>query len=175
MKKKLFFTFLLVSSICLQAQKVLIDKVNSDGRRFIATEPRGFTLGCFAGNKDTTWVLTYYLGEKREIDKGKKMLIKLSDGEIITLDNEKEIGPLDYETFFLSNSIIYVVQPCYYLSKENILSIIEKGIVKIRIETNIDVKDRTEKDCKRFNKLFAKGYNNIVEALKIKKDLYSDF
>ncbi len=103
------------------------------------------------------------------------MLIKLSDGEIITLENEKEIGPLDYETFFLSNRIIYVVQPCYYLSKENILSIIEKGIVKIRIETNIDVKDRTEKDCKRFNKLLAKGYNNIVEALKIKKDLYSDF
>lgn len=175
MKKRLLLTFLLISSLCIQAQKVFIDKVDSEGKRFIATSPRGFSLACFAKGSDTTWALTYYLGEKREIDRGRKMLIKLTDGQIITLENDNQIGPLDYETFFYSGSLHYVVQPMYKISKKDIMSIIQKGIIKIRIETNIDVQDRIEKDCKRFTKLFTKAYKNITKSLRTKMTLYSNF
>lgn len=82
---------------------------------------------------------------------------------------------MDYETFFYSGSLHYVVQPMYKISQKDIMSMTQKGIIKIRVETNIDVQDRIEKDCKRFTKLFIKAYNNITKSLRTNKTLYSNF
>lgn len=174
-KKVILLMSLLVSSMCLQAQKVIIDKADSDGKRYIATEFRGFSLGCYAGNNDTTWVLVYYLNEKREIDTGRKLLIKLSDEKVITLENAVQIGPLDYESNYYSGRMHYAVHPVYYISKKDLMSIMDKGMIKIRVETNIDTFDRSEKDCKRITKMLSEEYGNIMELLQVKKTLYTDF
>lgn len=175
MKKAFFVTILLFSSMCVHAQKVIIDKVDSDGKRYIATEFRGFSLGCYVEGNDTTWVLVYYLSEKREIDVGRKLLIKLSDEQVITLENKKQIGPLDFESDYYSGRMHYTVYPSYYISKKDLLSIIAKGMIKIRVETNIDTFDRKEKDCKRITESLSKEYKNIIELLQVKKTLYTDF
>ena len=175
MKKVFVFSLFVVISFYACAQKVLIDKPDSDGRRYIATEYRGFSLCCYAGSSDTTWALSYYLNEKCEIDEGRKLLIKLSDDQIITLENAKKIGPLDYESDYYSGRMHYIVYPFYYIEKDDLLSIISKGMVKVRVETNIDLIDWDEKRCKRVTESLIKEYKNISDLLQVKKDLYSDF
>lgn len=171
----LFFLFI-ISSLFAHGQKVVIDKVESDSSRFVATEYMGgFSLWCNVESCDTTWMLSFYLGEKREIDVGRKLLIKLSDDQIITLENVREIGPFDYDAKYWSGTMHYVVYPLYHVEKEDLLSIIRKGIIKIRVESNLDTHDYDKKVCEKTTKFLIEEYQNILALLQVKKDLYSDF
>lgn len=176
----------------LHAQKIVMDKAESDGKRYISTEQQtiiygkqnfwgvitetgiGMSLSCVASNNDTTWGIQLCVHEKVQIDEGRKLLIKLSDNSIITLENIEQIGPLDYETYIGANITVYSVYPLYYVSKNNLLTMLQIGVEKIRIETNIDYIDRMVKGKTMVDVLRAQ-YDNIQEALSKTKDIYTDF
>lgn len=169
-----------------------MDKAEEDGKRYLHTEETtivfakqnfwgvitesgvGMSMCCVASETDTVWGIQLRVIEKVQIDKGRKLLIKLSDNSIITLENVKEIGPVDYETYVGENYTIYYVYPLYYTSKDELLNMIQTGVEKIRIETNIGYIDRMVKG-KMMTEALRKGIDNIEEALSVKKDIYSDF
>lgn len=185
MKKFLSIIVLVLSTIGMNAQKVTIDKVEQDGSRHVVTKYTtiyskmmsggAVSLYCIADDVDTTLYLSLMLNEQKiEIDEGRKLIIKLGDGTILTLENVKKIGPLDYETRTVYNSVEYLVFPRYYVSREDVIQMINKGVVKIRIETDLDNLDREIKTTKMSDALKT-SLSNIDKALSIKKDIYSDF
>ena len=185
MNKVLIIALLVLSAIGANAQKIVVDKVESDGSRIIQTKYAtiyskmfsggAVSLCCSANDTDTVFAISLMLNEqKQEIDEGRKLLIKLNDGTILTLENINKIGPLDYEVRRVYNSVEYLVYPMYYVSREDIMQMINKGVVKLRIETDTDNLDREIKQTKMSDALKT-GLSNIEKALVVKKDIYSDF
>lgn len=185
MKKVFLLALLALSTIGANAQKVIMDKVESDGNRHIQTKyttiytklvsAGAVSLCCIASENDTIFGISLLLNEQKpEIDEGRKLLVKLGDGSVITLENVKKIGPLDYETRRVYNSVEYLVYPLYYASKEDVIQMINKGVTKLRIETDLENLDRDIKSSKMSDALRT-GLANIEKALSVKKDLYSDF
>lgn len=185
MKKVLLLALLALSTIGASAQKVIMDKVESDGSRHIQTKyttiytklttAGAVSLYCIAKESDTIFGISLLLNEQKpEIDEGRKLLVKLGDESVITLENVRKIGPLDYETRRVYNSVEYIVYPLYYASKDDVLQMINKGVTKLRIETDIENLDRNIKSSKMSDAL-RNGLSNIEKALSVKKDLYSDF
>lgn len=185
MKKILLIALLALSAMGAYAQKVVMDKVEPDGSRHILTKyttiySKMFSGGaaalyCIANESDTTFYISLMLNEQKpEIDEGRKLLVKLSDETILTLENAKKIGPFDYETRQVYNSIEYLVYPMYYVSRDDIMQMINKGVVKLRIETDIDNLDRDIKKTK-MSDILETSLSNIDDALTVKKDIYSDF
>ena len=62
----------------------------------------------------------------------------------------------------------------YYVSLDDLRLMIDKGVVKLRIETDMDNLDRDIKKTK-MSDILATGLSNIEQALTVKKDIYSDF
>ncbi len=185
MRKLILIALLVLSSIGASAQKIIMDKVESDGSRHIQTEyktiySKMFTAGaislyCLANESDTTFYISLMLNERKpEIDQGRKLLVKLDDGIILTLENIDKIGPLDYETRQVFNSVEYLVYPRYYVSLDDLMLMISKGVVKLRIETDLDNFDRDIIKAKMSDYL-ENSLSKIIEVLSIKKDIYSDF
>ncbi len=111
-----------------------------------------------------------------QIDKGRKLLVKLNNGAIITLENATKIGPLDIETWKGAyNMVEYRVYPMYQVSRLDLLRMINEDVEKIRIETDeAENLDYTIKRSKMSDALYE-GLKNIEQALSVKKDIYSDF
>ena len=185
MKKTLLIVLLALVFKGANAQKVVMDKIESDGSRHILTKyttiySKMFTGGaaalyCIANESDTTFYISLLLNEQKpEIDKGRKLLVKLSDETILTLENAVKIGPLDYETRQVYNNIEYIVYPMYYVSRDEIMQMINTGVVKLRIETDVDNLDRDIKKTK-MSDILETSLSNIMNALAVKKDIYSDF
>ena len=144
MKKLFIILFAFCYSIVTNAQKVEVDKVESDGTRFIRTEYSTIYTKMFSGgavalccdynpqSNDTTFYITLLLNEPNppQIDKGRKLLIKLNDGVIITLENAKKIGPLDYETRKVYKTVEHIVYPMYQVSRLNLLRMINQNVEK---------------------------------------------
>ena len=184
MRKVVFVFILVLSAIGLNAQKIVVDKVESDGSRLLQTKYTtiyskmvsggALSLCCVATESDTSFYLSLMLNEQKlEIEEGRKLVVKLSDGTILTLENTKKIGPLDYEIRQVY-SIEYLVYPMYYVSLDDLRLMIDKGVVKLRIETDMDNLDRDIKKTK-MSDILATGLSNIEQALTVKKDIYSDF
>ena len=190
MKKNLLLIAVIIGfTLAANAQKVEVDKVESDGTRFIRTEYSTIYSKMFSGGavalccdynqqtNDTTFYITLLLNEPNppQIDKGRKLLVKLNDGDIITLENAKKIGPLDYETRKVYKTVEHIVYPMYQVSRLNLLRMINQNVEKIRIETDgAENLDYSIKRSKMSDALYE-GLKNIEQALSVKKDIYSDF
>ena len=191
MKILLIIIIVLLCPFYTYAQKIVMDKVEENGDRHVLTEDVtvvyakttlgvvrqsgvGMSLYCVAHGSDTNYYLNFRVVEKAQIDTGRKLLLKLSDGNIITLENSKKIGPLDYDSYVGEYQVIYWVIPTYLISREDIVRIIEQGVVKIRIETDTDSIDRDVK-ASRIKDVLKKCLRNIDETMQKKKDIYSDF
>ncbi len=185
MRKVVLIVLLVLFTLSANAQKIIVDKVEVDGSRFLQTKYTtiyskmvsggALSLCCIATESDTTFYLSLMLNEQKlEIDEGRKLIIKLGDGTILTLENSKKIGPLDYEIRQVFSSIEYLVYPMYYVSHDDLRLMIDNGVVKLRIETDMDNLDREIKPTKMAD-ILATGLSNIEKALTVKKDIYSDF
>lgn len=171
-----------VMAICLNinAQKLLIDKVDGNGERTMQTNysklytkmttGASIALGCVVKESDTTYMLCLRLSEYgKTMEKGRKLLIKLDDNSIITLVNVNNIGSSDYNRVGSE----YQTFPIYPISKEDLFSIINGEVVKIRIETDIDLIDRDIRGT--MSGALREDYNLINKKLKENKTIYSDF
>ena len=102
------------------------------------------------------------------INKGGRLLIKYKDGETLTITTDKG-AESEYDDGK------YVVSPEYALTKDNITTILKKGVVKLRIETifnNIDIEFKSENFMLYFNDFV----NEIEKRKNNDKDSFdSDF
>ena len=175
-----------IMTVCLNmnAQKLLVDKVESNGDRLMQTKYTtiyskllsggAISLICSTSAVDTLYMISLMLNEgKQQIDEGRKLLLKLEDGSILTLVNIKEIGVGDYEIRTVYHSTEYLTYPAYPVTKDELFRIINGNVVKIRIETNLELLDRTIRETISEN--LSEDYNLINKKLKEKKTIYSDF
>lgn len=186
MKNYLFLIFFLFLSVKLYSQ--VYDKTNDDIRIIVSDDKKLYTGLLDAGtfhlslatsllNEDFkiwTFHVSLYEG-KMTIDKGRLLLIKFKDGSTMELKNVTAIGPSDYEYRITSyNDIEYYVRPSYELSEKMLKEMLEKDVVKIRIENNISYFDRkiSSLDFKRsINKL----YKQILKSLNASNDVREGF
>ena len=168
----MLLTFLM-SILNLNAQKLAVDKVESDGSRTIVSyaypfykdimsgDYAEFNVGCIAHNENKSFYITFNICDKYRtvnIEKGRKLLVKLENDSIIESYNE------------FSHS----TNSSYLLSEEQIKKILNGNVVKIRIERDVDVIDKEIRKNK-FSKRVKEAYDNIIKALQTSKDIYSDF
>lgn len=167
-------------------QQIYIDKVEEDGTRLICAQYVGVgkmgygtsvSLYCGTSGDVFLWYISLnipYYESHPQIDKGRFLLLKLKNGDIIELKNDTEVGPADYTYEVGKYSTIYHVRPSYDLTEDNIKAIIDNDVVKLRIETNLGQTD-IEVNKNRFSKAIKTSYELIKERLTVKKDKYSDF
>lgn len=178
-------TFLMAS--CATAKIIEVDKALENGRRTISTKSynlyMGFTSSIWYNLKcimlkegDTTFFLGLTLVEKEkiQIDKGRKLLIKFDDGSIMELSNFTRIGPGDYQYSVSSGSVSYYFMPQYTITEEQITKLSNKKVIKIRIEHDIDVIDR-DITARKLNNGISEAYAAIIETLRTRKTIYTDF
>ena len=102
---------------------------------------------------------------KYNISDGGRLLLKYKDGETLTLATEEA-----FESEYSSGK--YFVQPEYVITKEQIDTILNNGIVKLRFETqfmNIDVEPLYD----NFMVHFKDKVNGIEKRKKNKGDTFS--
>lgn len=186
MKKIITILLLAITFISNSNAQINMDKMYEDGSRAILSNPyylyRKFStaascyLACIIGrNGNEQYFLTVTLNEgKKQIDKGRKLLFKSKDGKIIKLANSKKIGPSDYTYNVTRSGTYYYVTPSYYASTENIESLLNADIIKVRIETDFGYIDRDIKS-KKFKEKLGKMYNAVLEAKKKPYNLYEGF
>ena len=112
------------------------------------------------------FVIPFY--RDTNIQKGGRLLLKHKNGETMTLATEK-----GYESEYSNGN--YLVCPEYTITKDNITTILQKGVVKLRFETllkNVDIELKPD----NFNVFFSEFINGIEERKKNNYDTFeSDF
>ncbi len=188
MKRILMFSLITWCAVTyINAQKLLVDKVEDDGSRSIITKSKYLynnfndaaliQLGCFKFSERGEQYIQFYLyitldDEIMQIDIGRKLLIKFSDGSIMELRNCREASPINYHvTWFGTNCYL---QPKYILTENQLREIISNDAIKLRIENNKGYIDKQVKK-NRLSKLLGSMYKDIQKALSVQKDIYSDF
>lgn len=184
----------------LSAQTIEINTVTEEGHHIIASSYvySGFP-GIFVslaaaktdinGNDTILYQLQIRYGNpnRTSIDKGKRLLLKLSDSTVVTLKNESAIDLLDNKREVTTTYSVYFVFPKYELSHQELQKLMDLEVCKIRLEHNTDVytvaedkKEYKNKVKKSFHKnefstILRSAYAQIQDALFEKKDIYSDF
>lgn len=187
MKKSLLLLLTIILSTAYgYAQKVNKDKTEEDGSRVILSESynmyrkmnsaAGFYLAYVRSSTGTEeWSFEVTLNEGKIImDRGRKFLIKTDSGKIIELENDKEIGPADYDYNVTRYGTDYYIKPSYILTEDQIKELYTSNIVKIRIETNGGSFDREIKP-KKFAKAVKEMYDAINTAKSKETSVYDNF
>ena len=182
MKKVIFGFVTMIALLTTSCASLRIDKVESDGSRFLSTKDSrlytgfstggAFALTCLVSKDGVmTYSLRVVLNEGSvRISEGRKLMMKTDSGKIIELTNLFYVGPGSYEDIYPN-----VVAAAYYgLTEEQINQIIKGNIVKIRIETDGKMIDHNLNSNQLSSGLKEK-YETIKVALKEKKSVYSDF
>lgn len=186
MKKIIILSLFSMMYFCTYAQKIIGDDTK-DGLRYIGTDSQ------ICRNIKDKIVLSASLSVSRRGDitiyhfvpkltfasqcsapKNGKMLIKLFDDSVIelttALGDKQMVRKVHNVNGFVYSD--YTMQPMYDISEEQLTSIIEKGVKKIKIETSPLVYENEFKKDK-IGKALADRYTLLQEALK-KNPSFSD-
>lgn len=187
--KKLLLLILAVSLFNNSfSQKIVVDKVNEHGERFIFCSEKFVTTlrdmtkisVSLSAAKQANDVPLYSIlvqiiqGYPFSIPKESRFLIKLTDDSVIELKSKEECSS-KLKIDNLNGLVIksYKVNPSFYITKEQLLKVFS-GVKKVRFETSLDNID------KEFNKdkigiFLKKEFDLINETLGKEKDFSSDF
>ena len=193
MKKFLFVFFFSVVAFTLKAWDFEYVKLSEDGIGIIISETSELSDEIYVGldyEKDSTGIVNYYIRIKFKEDKvmvspGRKLLIKLKDGSIITLSSTKFEDKTTYgmyafrwvgwkdnyvTTTLLDLSVIYPI------SKSDLDKILSIGAVKARIDTDVMFFSWGNGKDDRFSWLLNKEFDAIQKVINRKpEDLYNGF
>lgn len=186
----MFSPFLIVN-----AQNIILDKVNQDGSRIIGTDgyivktkftdrtPLIYSLKSYVTAEDSTF---FYLCisissmKSYTIPQNGILLIKTCKDDVIECKQLAE----SYETedilgtyIPLINQSIHVSNAIYPISESDLELVIKDGIKKVRLETefqNIDSEYNSNKSILLKEKMETM-FNLLHNALKTKKDIRDDF
>lgn len=193
--KKLALIFATVacywSAAFAQTVGIFIDKTETDGSRFIASEsvncrngmsdrhPMFFAVTRFSAGDRVEWSLNIDYPDVKpfKIPEGGGILIKLSDDSVIEL---KQTLPTD-ETIDIVGTYnnmagirTYTMRGAYAITETQIAEIAEKGVVKIRVERETDTFDVNYKKNRVGNAVSA-AYEAVKMAAAGSSDLKSGF
>ena len=165
----------------LQKTDVLSDEIKNDGSRVIVSQyysvfsalvtASTFTLDCITTKAtQPQYFLHLYLNMGDIlVEGGKALLLKLDNNEVI------ELKSLEESKYEISDSNRRIVDASYPIEESMLKKIMERSIVKIRIEYNGGYFDRQFKKNK-FGDNLKIAYNNIQLALqKESKSIRDDF
>lgn len=193
--KKLALILLLLcvgwSAAFAQTVGIFIDKTESDGSRFIASEsvncrngmsdrhPMFFAVTRFSMDDRVEWHLTVDFSDVKpfRIPVGGGILIKLSDNSVIEL---KQTLPTDETTDVvgtysdMARIRTYTMHGSYAITEAQIAQIAEKGVVKIRVERDSGTFDVNYKKDK-VGGAVAAAYEAVKDAAAGNSDLRSGF
>lgn len=182
--KKIFTTLAIAALTCgVNAQSIAVDKAEEDGTRYIVTTENhigGFgDLGLKSVTKgestDFYINLSLTYNQVTEIAKGRKLLLKLKNGEIIMLWNTQEIGVAQNTALTGTvNSTFYYISPSYKVTEDELKKIMNGEVVKIRVDKNYGNYDVNISN-NAFSSKIKSNYELIKEELKTKKTFTSDF
>ena len=198
MKKLLTMTLIALASLSVNAQKITVDKMVSDGRhqimgdmKHIRFEDRyySFTLSVYESENKLDWRVI--MSTFKTIPQDNIILLKLKNGQIISL----AIDSLEEKTY-TTNSVVYnsgflsTVQPGvtkpYYVTEsriktEDLDSIDAYGIAKIRIGNNVKyyqtewANNPLGKHLTKCRKKIKERIQNAAEKKKDKGSIYDGF
>lgn len=188
MKKLLSLIFVFLCFVSVNANDIKYianDNVDTEGWRTISSE---------FGNLYTNWTtaassaltvtvsptgdVTYFLKicfneGKLTMDQGSALLLKLGDGSTIELKSNY-IGPSDYTYRVTKHGTNYYVYPVYEITPEQIQEIIDKDVIKMRVQWTGGIFDKDIKKNK-LSKHLTKVYPAIQSALSQQRSIYDDF
>lgn len=192
--RRIFVLFICMLALSAKAQKVDLDRIESDGRHQIMTTSRdfyiddakySFTMKIYEGSYSTDWILLissyYYIPSSAEV------LLKLGNGDLMYLPcNNVRVGSVTKPghgtvignfIFTSPTRDIDYYTSVYELTPEMMDKIAEFGIKKIRISTGEKYRDEVFRG-NPLGKFIVKCRKNIQERLDNppkKKNLYDDF
>lgn len=196
MKNFFVMLFLLLAGEQMSAQKILADKVEENGDRAVITTIdysgfRGIYVGMSSGKvasiDSTLYNIEIQIGSssRHSISKGRKLLLKLSDNTIITLENSDDISTVDNKYEVIGTSTIYYAYPTYPLTNEQLTKICDNEVIKVRLEYDtheytIEIeepknKKKVNKNNNKFSSIIREAYANIQNVYKKEKNIYTDF
>lgn len=180
MKKNLLFILLALTCTMAFGQKISKDYRLNNGYRFIDTYGERlretnvlsrfakalgdrYCLQVIATPRDTTYYLTVTLLVPDAIDDGRVMLLKLDNGEVITLKNTRHATKYraeeEYDGEVAVSSAMYPITPAQIKKLQN------RKVRKFRIVTERDVID-SETYKRQFSEYLPKAYLNIRNLLQ---------
>ena len=184
MKKFFGSIALLVASVSLaNAQTIAVDKAEEDGSRYIVTTDSrlgnlgdlGLKASVVNGKTDYFLNLTLTGNSVIEISKGRKLLLKLKNGEILMLENTADVKADDNKAIAgTTNSTFYYVSLSYKVSEADLKKIANGEVTKVRIDRNYGYRD-VEIANNNFSSKVKTYFEDIQNAMKTKKTFTSDF
>lgn len=191
MRKVIYFLTFLMIAASASAQKIVDDRTTDNGVRLISCESKPFrsmtdkvvlslAMSVSVKGDDANYFLDATLSSSSPISApaGARMLIKTSNGDVITLtefsnktlsDNigdVKNVGGVVVKTF--------TIHCAYQLTEDQIQQLLS-GITKIRIELNGDANYEKEWKKDKISDFLSKEYKLLTEAVATdKKSGFSD-
>lgn len=185
MRNFLYILTLLLASTSASAQKIVDDRATDSGLRLISCESKPFrsmsdkvilsmAMSATVNEGAVQYFLNATLASSEPISApaGARMLIKTTNGDIITLNefanktlsdnigDVKNVGGIIIKTF--------TINATYPLTSEQIQQLLS-GIVKIRVELNGDTNYEKEWKKDKISGFLSKEYNLLTEAVATDK------
>lgn len=181
MRKVIYFLTLLMMAVSASAQKIVDDRMTDNGLRLISCESKPFrsmtdkvvlslAMSASVKENDVNYFLDATLTSSTPVSApaGARMLIKTSNGDVITLTefSNKTLSDNIGDVKNVGGTIIktFSIHCTYLLSPEQIQQILS-GIVKIRIELNGDTNYEKEWKKDKISDFLSKEYKLLTEAV----------
>lgn len=185
MRKVIYFLTLLLVATSASAQRIVDDRVTDNGLRLISCESKPFrsmtdkvvlslAMSASVMDDDVNYYLDATLASNAPISApaGARMLIKTSNGDVITLNEfgNKTISDNIGEVKSAGGIVVktYTIHCTYLLTQEQIQQILS-GITKIRIELNGDTNYEKEWKKDKISDFLSKEYNLLTGAVATDK------
>ena len=196
MNRRVLFLMLLlsVSFIELNAQKIYLDRIETDGRHQIMTKAEDFIIDgdkfsfgmkVFESSFNKVWLLL--ISSYHYISNSTEVLLKLGNDDIIYLPvNNVNVGEVTLPSYGVTvGSITQISQPkkvnyyssVYELCEDDMNKIDTYGIKKVRISTGVKYRDKTYSN-NLLGKYITKSRKIIQDRLDNplkSKSLFDDF
>lgn len=194
MKRLLTITSLFICATNMFAQKISVDRIESDGRHQIMTTSKSysvqgtdysFCMKVFESSEQKDWLLL--VSSFSYIPMASELLIKLGNDDILYLPvNNVHVGKVTNPEYGYTIGNVTTMTPSvdvdyyssvYELTPEKINKIDSLGIKKIRISNGTSYRDKTF-EYNSLGKFLGKCYKNILKRLESplkKKGLFDDF
>ncbi len=177
--------------------KIKTDKQKENGERFISTsfavyahlnkflneKMEAFSLSRFTtkgeSEEDALYLLTFNMNTDTRLNMSdeSKLLVKLSDGEVLTFFLSSKIGFFENDLNVYGNSSWYNSHPSYKIKASDIRKMISSGVTKLRMETNLGYIDYDQEKYSKwiFSDVLKQCYELIQEKAQKSNDLYEGF
>ena len=181
-------------SINLNAQKISVDRIETDGSHQIMTKTKDFTIDgtkysfgmkVYETSFSKDWLLL--ISSYHYISNSTEVLLKLGNDDIIYLPvNNVNVGKVTMPGYGVTIGTITSISPTrqvdyyssvYELKEEDMNKIDTYGITKIRISNGVEYLDKTYKN-NSLGKFLTKCRKNINKRLEHplkSKNLFDDF